>query len=64
MRTAETEKQNTTTLKLTQEQIAADINSAREAVARMLKQFSADGLVESKRGLIIIKNPEGLKNIL
>lgn len=61
---AETEKQNTTTLKLTQEQIAMDINSAREAVARMLKQFSADGLVESKRGLIIIKDINGLKNIL
>lgn len=48
---------------MTQEQIAQQINSAREAVARMLKRFSADGLTEIKRGCIIIKNIDKLKDI-
>ena len=37
---------------MTHEQIAQHISSAREAVARMLKSFSEDGLVELKRGAI------------
>lgn len=48
---------------MTQEQIANQINSAREVVARMLKQFSNDGLVEIKRGCIILKNTDELKKI-
>ena len=37
---------------MTHEQIAQHISSAREAVARMRKSFSEDGLVELKRGAI------------
>lgn len=48
---------------MTQEQIAQDINSAREVVARMLKQFSIDGIIESKRGTIIIKDVDALRDI-
>ena len=51
-------------IKKTQEEIARDVNSAREVVARMLKDFAAKGLVEIKRGKIVLKNAEGLKKLL
>lgn len=51
----ECERTNSNTVRMTHEQIARNISSAREAVARMLKQFTQDGLVELKRGEIIIK---------
>ena len=44
----------------THEQIAQHISSAREAVARMLKSFSEDGLVELKRGAITLRETDGL----
>lgn len=51
-------------IKKTQEEIARDVNSAREVVARMLQEFAAKGLVEIQRGKIVLKNIEGLKKIL
>lgn len=50
-------------LHMTQEEAALEVNSAREVVARMLRQFALDGLVEVKRGLIILKDIEGLKGL-
>ena len=52
------------TIRMTHEQLAQHISSAREAVARMLKQFSKDGLVELKRGTVTLRAPEGLKRLL
>lgn len=54
---------NSNAVRMTHEQIARNISSAREAVARMLKQFTQDGLVELKRGEIIIKDTDGLKRL-
>lgn len=51
-------------LKKTQEEIARDVNSAREVVARMLKDFAAKGLVEIKRGKILLRNIEGLEKLV
>lgn len=48
-------------IKMTHEEIAKHTSSAREVVARMLKSFSADGLIESKRGCIEIKDIEALR---
>ncbi|OLA06164.1 MAG: hypothetical protein BHV90_05115 [Clostridiales bacterium 42_27] len=45
------------------EQIAQHISSAREAVARMLKSFSEDGLVELKRGAITLRDTGGLNHL-
>lgn len=59
----ECERTNSNTVRMTHEQIARNISSAREAVARMLKQFTQDGLVELKRGEIIIKDTDGLKRL-
>lgn len=60
---AEFKKTGKNEIKKTQEEIARDINSAREVVARMLKEFAAKGLVEIKRGKILLKNVEGLKEL-
>ena len=49
--------------KMTHEQIAQHISSAREAVARMLKSFSEDGLVELKRGAITLRDTDGLNHL-
>lgn len=50
-------------IRMTHEQIAQHVSSAREVVARMLKRFVSDGLVELKRGLIMLKDIDGLRNI-
>lgn len=50
-------------IRMTHEQIARQVSSAREVVARMLKRFSADGLVTVKRGEITIRNPEALRKL-
>lgn len=48
---------------MTQEQIAEFVNSAREVVARMLKRFAADGLIENGRGYIELVNIPELRLI-
>ncbi|SFB29123.1 CRP/FNR family transcriptional regulator, anaerobic regulatory protein [Acetitomaculum ruminis DSM 5522] len=48
-------------IKMTQEEIAFEINTAREVVARILKQFAFENLVELKRGKIILKDIDKLK---
>ena len=50
-------------VKKTQEEIARDVNSAREVVARMLHEFSTRGLVEIRRGSIRLLDIEGLRKI-
>lgn len=57
----ESQRLGTDTIHMTHEQIAQQISSAREAVARMLKQFSEDGLVELKRGAIRLLDQKGMK---
>ena len=59
----ESQRLGTDTIHMTHEQIAQQISSAREAVARMLKQFSEDGLVELKRGAIRLLDQNGLKTL-
>lgn len=51
---SEYEKTDSAELILTQEIIAQEINSAREVVARMLKKFAADGLLQNQRGKIVL----------
>lgn len=50
-------------LKVTHEQIARDLGSAREVVTRMLRRFSEEGLVELGRGTVTAKAPEGLERL-
>lgn len=48
---------------MTQEQIAEYVNSAREVVARMLRRFAADGLIENRRGVIELKDIPALQKL-
>ena len=59
----ELSKSNTDTIKLTQEQIAKYMGSAREVVSRMLKYFSGEGIVENLRGGIRVKDKKRLRAI-
>lgn len=60
---AEAARTGSDTIRMTHTQIAQHISSAREAVARMLKSFSEDGLVELKRGAITLRDTDGLHRL-
>ena len=60
----EAERTGSDTIRMTHEQIAQHISSAREAVARTLKQFSEEGLVELKRGAITLRDFDSLKQLI
>ena len=60
---AEAERTGSDTIRMTHEQIAQHISSAREAVARMLKTFSEDGLVELRRGTITLRDKNRLNRL-
>lgn len=50
-------------LKLTHEDIAKCISSSREVVTKEMKKMVADGLVELRRGIVIIKDLKRIKEI-
>lgn len=60
----ESNKTNSLTIKLTHEQIAKYIGSAREVVSRMLKHFELDGLVSLSRGGLTILDKEKLRKMI
>jgi len=60
---AEYRRTGKTEIRMTQEEIATATNSAREVVARMLHRFAADGLLETGRGVIVLKDLQGLRDI-
>ena len=51
----------TDTLRMTHDQIARHVGSAREVITRMLKYFAAEGLVELGRGTVTVTDPEGIR---
>lgn len=57
-------REQSDTIKLTHEQIAKYIGSAREVVSRMLKYFAAEGLVKLSRGGITLLDKNGIKKLL
>lgn len=59
----EYEKSGSKKIEMTHEQIAQHTNSAREVVARMMKRFAADGLVESKRGSVTLLDISALREL-
>lgn len=60
----EYEKTGNVKIRMTQEVIAREVNSAREVVARMLRQFAEDKLIEMGRGSITLKNIKALKQLI
>jgi CRP/FNR family transcriptional regulator len=59
----EISKRGGDTVRLTHEQIARYIGSAREVVTRMVKYFVSEGLVESSRGGIRVLDKSRLRRI-
>ena len=57
----EHERTGSDTIKMTHEQIAEQVSSAREVVARMLKRFASEGLVEVERGVIRLVDIDALE---
>ncbi|MEG1296416.1 MAG: helix-turn-helix domain-containing protein, partial [Niameybacter sp.] len=57
----ESSKTSSTTLKLTHEQIAKYMGSAREVVSRMLKYFEQEGLVSLSRGGVTLQDKTKLR---
>lgn len=55
--------ENSDTVKMTHEDIAKHMASAREVVSRMLKYFQNEGLVRTERGSIIIVNRKKLQEM-
>ncbi|MHB1155128.1 MAG: Crp/Fnr family transcriptional regulator [Eubacteriales bacterium] len=60
----ETAKNDDDTIKLTHEQIAKYMGSAREVVSRMLKYFSSEGLVEYSRSGIKVLDKKQLRKMI
>jgi len=56
--------EKTDTLKITHEQIANHLGSAREVVTRMMKYFSEEGFIVLKRGSVKIIDKQGLKQLI
>lgn len=61
---SEKNRTDKTELKMTHEQIAMNINSAREVVTRTLKKFEKENIVTLKRGAIIINDENKLRKII
>jgi len=57
-------KNDSNTIKLTHEEIAKYMGSAREVVSRMLKYFQNEGYIEASRGNIRIKDIDKLRDLL
>ncbi|HSB88592.1 MAG TPA: Crp/Fnr family transcriptional regulator [Anaerolineales bacterium] len=47
-------------LRLTHQEVAAELGSAREVVSRILEDFAAQGLIRVSRGLIEVVDPDKL----
>ncbi len=48
-------------VRMTQEELAARVNSVRETVGRMLKRFAADGIIRIRRGGLLVLDMEKLE---
>ena len=59
----ESDTSNSTVVKVTHEQIATSIGSAREVVSRMLKRFAEDGYIALSRGAVEILDRDSLEDI-
>ena len=57
------EKNGKKNIKITQELLAQEVNSAREVVTRMLKTFAMKGWLEVNRGCIVLKDIEALTEL-
>jgi CRP/FNR family transcriptional regulator len=59
----QSEIENSNSVKMTHEDIAKNMGSAREVVSRMLKYFQNEGYVKTERGSIVILEKKKLQEI-
>ena len=50
-------------IRMTHEMLALHINSVRETVGRMLKRFTEEGMIESRRGSILLTDIRKLEKM-
>ena len=50
-------------IRMTQEELARQVNSVRETVGRMLKRFVGEGMIENRRGTVVLKDLAKLEKI-
>ena len=55
--------EETLSLKITHEKIAAHMGTAREVVTRMLRWFQSDGMVKLTRGTVELTDPKALEKL-
>lgn len=55
--------QQSDTLYITHQEIAAELGTAREVISRILEDFSSRGLIESSRGQITVRNYDQLNQL-
>ena len=55
--------EETDSLKITHEKIAAHLGTAREVVTRMLRYFQSDGMVKLTRGTVVLTNKKALEKL-
>lgn len=58
------ERTGTGKIKATHEQIAKHVGTAREVVTRTLKKMTAEGMILSERGFVVIKDKAALKKLV
>jgi CRP/FNR family transcriptional regulator len=49
-------------MRITHQEIAAELGSSREVISRILEDFSKEGLIESGRGMVVVLDFEGLES--
>ena len=50
-------------VELTHQQLAAELGTAREVISRQLNEFQRRGWITTSRGMIDVKNAEGLRRL-
>ena len=60
----EISKNGSETIRLTHEQIASYVGSAREVVSRMLKYFEREGIVSLSRGMVTVTDKKRLRALI
>ena len=60
----EHERSGSSRIKVTHEQLAKYIGTAREVVSRTLKKLTADGVISAERGFVVIKDPTALIKLI
>ena len=58
-----TRAQSQNPMRITHQEIAAELGSSREVVSRLLEDFSERGLIRSGRGEIEVLDKEGLESL-